>query len=187
KETFAKLDDLCKKECIIASTTSAISITDLASSVSEERRKKFIGLHFFNPVPMMKLVEIIKAEQTSDETLTASLEFCEKIGKETVVINDLPGSATTRLAVMILNEAVYMLQDGLGTPEEIDKAIKLGLAHPMGPLTLGDLIGLDTALHILDYLTAEFGPKYQACPLLRKMVRAGKLGRKTGEGFYKYS
>ncbi|MHA1974675.1 MAG: 3-hydroxyacyl-CoA dehydrogenase family protein [Candidatus Hodarchaeales archaeon] len=187
KQTFAKLDSLCKKECIIASNTSAISITDLASSVSEERRKKFIGLHFFNPVPMMKLVEIIKAEQTSNETLSTSLEFCEKIGKETVVINDLPGFATTRLAVMILNEAVYMLQDGLGTPEEIDKAIKLGLAHPMGPLTLGDLIGLDTALHILDYLKEELGPKYQACPLLRKMVRAGKLGRKTGEGFYKYS
>ena len=186
KDTFTQLDKICKKDCIIASNTSAISITDLASSVSSERQGKFIGLHFFNPVPMMKLVEIIRGEVTSDETLDASIKFCHKIQKETVVINDLPGFATTRLAVMILNEAVYMLQDGLGTAEEIDKAIKFGLAHPMGPLTLGDLIGLDTALHILDYLTDEFGPKFQACPLLRKMVRAGKLGRKSGEGFYKY-
>ncbi|NHJ01938.1 MAG: 3-hydroxybutyryl-CoA dehydrogenase [Candidatus Heimdallarchaeota archaeon] len=186
KETFAKLDIICKKDCIIASNTSAISITDLASSVSAERQTKFIGLHFFNPVPMMKLVEVIKGEVTSEDTLNTSIEYCKIIQKETVVINDLPGFATTRLAVIILNEAVFMLQDGLGSVEEIDKSIKLGLAHPMGPLTLGDLIGLDTALHILDYLRDEFGPKFQACPLLRKMVRAGKLGRKSGEGFYKY-
>ncbi len=186
KDTINQLDKICKSSCIIASNTSAISITDLASSVSPERQAKFIGLHFFNPVPMMKLVEIIRGEITSNETLDASIQFCRKIQKETVVINDLPGFATTRLAVTILNEAVYMLQDGLGTVEEIDKAIKFGLAHPMGPLTLGDLIGLDTALHILDYLTDEFGSKFQACPLLRKMVRAGKLGRKSGEGFYKY-
>jgi 3-hydroxybutyryl-CoA dehydrogenase len=186
KETYNKLDSICSAKCILASNTSAISITDLASELPEKRQKRFIGLHFFNPVSMMKLVEVIRGERTSDSTCEESLAYCEKIGKETVLINDLPGFATTRLVSTVINEGVYMLQDGLGTPEEIDKAIKLGLAHPMGPLFLADLIGLDTILHILDYLKDELGVKFQAAPLLRKMVRAGKLGRKSGEGFYKY-
>ena len=187
KETYSKLDEICQSKTIFASNTSAISITDLASSVSKARQSRFIGLHFFNPVSMMKLVEVIKAEQTSDETCNESLEYCKKIGKETVLINDLPGFATTRLVASVINEGVYMLQDGLGSPEEIDKAIKFGLAHPMGPLFLADLIGLDTILHILDYLSEELDAvKYKAAPLMRKMVRAGKLGRKSGEGFYKY-
>ena len=187
KQTYAKLDTICKETTIFASNTSAISITDLASSVSKERQSRFIGLHFFNPVSMMKLVEVIRAEKTSDETCNESLEYCKNIGKVTVLINDLPGFATTRLVASVINEGVFMLQDGLGTPEEIDKAIKLGLAHPMGPLFLADLIGLDTILHILDYLSEELDAvKYKAAPLMRKMVRAGKLGRKSGEGFYKY-
>ena len=187
KDTYSKLDEICQSETIFASNTSAISITDLASSVSKKRQTRFIGLHFFNPVSMMKLVEVIRAEQTSDETCNESLEYCKKIGKDSVLINNLPGFATTRLVVSVINEGVFMLQDGLGTPEEIDKAIKLGLAHPMGPLFLADLIGLDTILHILDYLSEELDAvKYKAAPLMRKMVRAGKLGRKSGEGFYKY-
>ncbi len=187
KDTYSKLDQICKSKAIFASNTSAISITDLASSVSKERQSQFIGLHFFNPVSMMKLVEVIRAEQTSDITCNESLDFCKKIGKETVLINDLPGFATTRLVASVINEAVFMFQDGLGRPEEIDKAIKLGLAHPMGPLFLADLIGLDTILHILDYLSDELDTvKFKAAPLMRKMVRAGKLGRKSGEGFYKY-
>ncbi len=187
KLTYSKLDEICQSKAIFASNTSAISITDLASSVSKDRQSRFIGLHFFNPVSMMKLVEVIRAEQTSDATCNESLEYCKKIGKETVLINDLPGFATTRLVASVINEAVFMLQDGLGSPEEIDKAIKLGLAHPMGPLFLADLIGLDTILYILNYLSGELDAvKYKAAPLMRKMVRAGKIGRKSGEGFYKY-
>jgi len=186
KGTYHKLDSICSNKCIFASNTSAISITDLASELPEERQKRFIGLHFFNPVSMMKLVEVIRGDRTSDTTCDESLEYCKKIGKVTVIINDLPGFATTRLVATVINEGVFMLQDNLGTPEEIDKAIKFGLAHPMGPLFLADLIGLDTILHILDYLKEELGVKFQAAPLLRKMVRSGKLGRKSGEGFYKY-
>jgi len=187
KTTYSKLDEICQSKAIFASNTSAISITDLASSVSKDRQTRFIGLHFFNPVSIMKLVEVIRAEQTSNVTCNESLEYCKKIGKETVLINDLPGFATTRLVATVINEATFMLQDGLGSPEEIDKAIKLGLAHPMGPLFLADLIGLDTILHILDYLSGELDAvKYKAAPLMRKMVRAGKIGRKSGEGFYKY-
>ncbi len=186
KATYSKLDSICSNECIFASNTSAISITDLASELPEKRQKRFIGLHFFNPVSMMKLVEVIKGERISDETCDQSLAYCKKIGKETVLINDLPCFTTTRLVSAVINEGVYMLQDGLGTPEEIDKSIKFGLDHPMGPLVLADLIGLDTILHILDYLKDELGVKFQAAPLLRKMVRAGKIGRKSGEGFYKY-
>lgn len=136
---------------------------------------------------MMKLVEVIRAEMTSDETCKSCLKYCENIKKETVQINDLPGFATTRLVSVVINEGIFMLQDGLGTPEEIDKAIKLGLAHLTGPLFLADLVGLNTILHILDYLSAELNSiKFQPAPLLRKMVRAGKLRRKIGEGFYKY-
>jgi 3-hydroxybutyryl-CoA dehydrogenase len=187
KDSYSKLDQICQSKTIFASNTSAISITDLASSVSKERQSRFIGLHFFNPVTMMKLVEVIRAETTSDRTCRESLDYCKKIGKETVLINDLPGFVTTRLVASVINEAVFILQDGLGNPKEIDKAIKLGLAHPMGPLFLADLIGLDTILHILDYLSEELDAvKFKAAPLMRKMVRAGKLGRKSGEGFYKY-
>ena len=186
KQTYTKLDSICSAKCIFSSNTSAISITDLASELPEKRQKRFIGLHFFNPVTMMKLVEVIRGDRTSDSTCEESLAYCKTIGKETVIINDLPGFVTTRLVATVINEGVFMLQDNLGTPEEIDRAIKLGLAHPMGPLFLADLIGLDTILHILDYLKDELGVKFQAAPLLRKMVRSGKLGRKSGEGFYKY-
>ena len=186
KNICNKLDSICSAKCIFASNTSAISITDLASELLEKRQKRFIGLHFFNPVLMMKLVEVIRGDRTSDDTCDESLAFCKEIGKEQVIINDLLGFATTRLVATVINEGVFMLQDNLGTPEDIDKAIKLGLAHPMGPLFLADLIDLDTILHILDYLKDELGVKFQAAPLLRKMVHSGKLGCKSGEGFYKY-
>ena len=187
KDVFKKLDTICKSECIFASNTSSFRISELAQSVSVQRQTQFIGLHFFNPVAVMKLVEIILANTTSKETKELCQSYCSSIGKETVFINDSPGFATTRMVALIINEACNMLDEGLGTIEDIDKAIKLGLAHPMGPLTLADLIGLDTASHILEYLFSELKQdKFNPSPTLKQKIGQGKLGKKTGEGFYKY-
>ncbi len=186
KKVYAELDEICKPECVFASNTSSISITDMASAT--KRADKFIGMHFFNPVPIMKLVEIIKGYETSDETYEFIDKLSKKLGKETVLVNEAPGFAVNRLLLPFLLEAIFTIQEGVASVEDLDTAIKLGLNHPMGPLTLLDFVGLDTTLHIADYLFSEFqDSKYRTPTLLRKMVRAGHLGRKTGKGFYDYS
>jgi 3-hydroxybutyryl-CoA dehydrogenase len=186
RKVFAELDDICKPDCIFASNTSSISITDMASAT--KRPEKFIGMHFFNPVPVMRLVEIIKGYDTSEETYLFIDELSKKLGKETVLVNEAPGFAVNRLLLPFLLEAIFTLQEGVTTVEDLDKAISLGLNHPMGPLTLLDFVGLDTALFIADYMYSEFqDSKYRAPTLLRKMVRAGHFGRKSGKGFYDYT
>ncbi|UCG01652.1 MAG: 3-hydroxybutyryl-CoA dehydrogenase [Candidatus Heimdallarchaeota archaeon] len=186
RKVFEELDEICKPECIFASNTSSISITDMASAT--KRPEKFIGMHFFNPVPVMRLVEIIKGYDTSEETYEFIDELSKKLGKETVLVNEAPGFAVNRLLLPFLLEAIFTLQEGVTTVEDLDKAISLGLNHPMGPLTLLDFVGLDTALFIADYMYSEFqDSKYRAPTLLRKMVRAGHFGRKSGKGFYDYT
>lgn len=186
RKVFAELDEKCKPDCIFASNTSSISITDMASAT--KRPEKFIGMHFFNPVPIMRLVEIIKGYDTSEETYKFIDELSKKLGKETVLVNEAPGFAVNRLLLPFLLEAVFTLQEGVTTVEDLDKAISLGLNHPMGPLTLLDFVGLDTTLFIADYMYSEFqDSKYRAPTLLRKMVRAGHFGRKSGKGFYDYT
>ena len=185
KQVFKKLDDLCKEETILATNTSSLSITEIASSTN--RPDKIIGMHFFNPVPVMKLVEVIKGIATSDETKDTIMELSEKVGKTPVEVEEAPGFVVNRILIPIINEGIGILADGVASAEDIDKSMQLGANHPMGPLALGDLVGLDVCLAIMDVLYEEFkDSKYRAHPLLRKMVRGGKLGRKTKEGFYKY-
>ncbi|SHJ25079.1 3-hydroxyacyl-CoA dehydrogenase [Dethiosulfatibacter aminovorans DSM 17477] len=185
KEIFAELDQVCDAKTILASNTSSLSITEIA--VATKRPEKVIGMHFFNPAPVMKLVEIIRGLSTSDETFETIKELTESLGKEGVEVEEAPGFVVNRILVPMINEAVGILADGVAGAEDIDNAMKLGANHPIGPLALGDLIGLDVCLFIMEVLHDEFGdPKYRPHPLLRKMVRGNKLGRKSGEGFFKY-
>ena len=182
---FSELDEICKSECILASNTSSISISTIANATS--RPDKVIGMHFMNPVPIMKLVEIINGDQTSEATNFAVVEAAEKMGKTALSCNDSPGFVSNRILCPMLNEAILTLQEGVAEPAAIDGIMKLGMNHPIGPLALSDLIGLDTVLHIMNVLHEGFNDdKYAPADLLKSMVAEGKLGRKSGEGFYKY-
>ena len=186
KEIFAELDSICKPETILASNTSSLSITEVASAT--KRPDKVTGMHFFNPAPVMKLVEIIRGMATSQETFDAVKELSLAIGKEPVEVAEAPGFVVNRILIPMINEASFILQEGIASVEDIDTAMKFGANHPMGPLALGDLIGLDVCLAIMDVLYNETGDtKYRASSTLRKYVRAGWLGRKTGRGFYNYN
>lgn len=185
KEVFGALDEQLKDEAILASNTSSISITELGAQTS--RSEKFIGMHFFNPVPVMKLVEIVRGIETSDETYETVHELAKQLGKDPVEVQDFPGFVSNRILAPMINEAVYCLMEGVAGPAEVDTVMKLGMGHPMGPLELADLIGLDTCLNIMEVLHEGFGDtKYRPCPLLRRYVAAGRLGRKSGRGFYEY-
>ncbi|MBT2688195.1 3-hydroxyacyl-CoA dehydrogenase [Bacillus sp. ISL-47] len=185
KNIFEVIDQHAPEDCCFATNTSTMSPTEIGSYT--KRPEKVIAMHFFNPVHKMPLVEIIRGLETSDETAAVIKRAAEQMGKETVVINEFPGFVTSRISALVGNEAFYMLQEGVGTPEEIDKAIKLGLNYPMGPFELGDLVGLDTRLNNLKYLHSKLGEKYRPAPLLEQYVKAGRLGRKSGRGVYDYS
>lgn len=184
-KTFAVLSAACSPDALLATNTSALSITEMAAVVTHPER--VLGLHFFNPVHKMKLVEIVRGLETSDAAVERALEVTRRLGKEAVVINESPGFITTRMNALIGNEAFYMLQEGVASSTEIDRALKLGLNHPMGPFELVDLVGLDTRLSILQHLHRTLGDKYRPCPLLEKYVKAGRLGRKCGRGVYDYT
>lgn len=184
RELFSQVDLFCGPDTILASNTSSISITELAKNV--EQRGNFIGLHFFNPVPAMKLLEIVVGERTIEETVEVCRRFAERIGKEAIVVRDSPGFATSRLGLAIGLEAIRMLEEGVASAEDIDRAMVLGYRHPMGPLRLTDLVGLDVRLGIAEYLFSTLGPRFEPPRLLRRMVEDGKLGKKTGQGFYSW-
>jgi len=185
KKIFTALDAACPPGTILATNTSSISITQIGAFT--KRPQKVAGMHFMNPVPLMKLVEVIRGEMTSDEVVEAVMELCRKLGKTPVEANDFPGFIANRILMPMINEAAYALMEGVGTKEAIDTVMKLGANHPMGPLELADLIGLDVCLAIMEVLHQGLGDaKYRPCPLLRRMVTAGRLGRKSGQGFYTY-
>jgi 3-hydroxybutyryl-CoA dehydrogenase len=184
RDLFAQADLFCSESTILASNTSSISITQLADNV--ERRELFIGLHFFNPPHLMKLIEIVRGDRTSNETTDAVRAVAEKMGKTPIIVRDSPGFATSRLGVAIGLEAIRMLEEGVASAEDIDRAMELGYNHPMGPLRLTDLVGLDVRLGIAEYLAATLGPRFEPPQLLRDLVAQGKLGRKTGQGFYEW-
>jgi 3-hydroxybutyryl-CoA dehydrogenase len=184
-KVFQALDEQLKDEAILASNTSSISIAELAAQTS--RPERFIGMHFFNPVPVMDLVEIIRGVETSDETYETARELAGRLGKEPIEVGDFPGFAVNRLLVPMINEAAYCVMEGVAGPEEMDTAMKQGAGFPMGPLELADMVGLDTCLHVMEVLHEGFGdPKYRPCPLLKRYVAARRLGRKSGRGFYEY-
>lgn len=186
KELYGKLDQICPPQAWFASNTSGLSITEMASAT--KRPGQVVGMHFFNPVPVMKLVEVIRGAETEAAVYQAAVALSVELGKEPITVNEAPLFVVNRILVPMLNEAIFVLQEGTASKEDIDKGMMLGANHPIGPLALCDLVGLDVMLMVLDNLYAEMGDsKYRACPLLRKMVRAGHLGRKTGKGFYQYS
>ena len=185
QKIWKRLDEMCRLDALFASNTSSISITQLAAVV--RRPERFIGMHFFNPVPVMKLIEVIRGNRTDDATCEAIVNLSRFLGKTPVEVNDYPGFVSNRVLMPLINEAIFTVHEGVAKAEAVDEIFKLGMAHPMGPLTLADFIGLDVCLNIMEVLQRGFGdPKYRPCPLLKQMVAAGKLGRKSGQGFFRY-